>query len=248
MHIISHSIRRRHNQDTQKITLNGHQTPPTESMKTLGVWLDHRLSFKYPLAFTASRTRSSTYILGRFTQRKVATPRSIHQIAHSLTIPAVLWGAEVWWTEAAHIHSQLGPTYNHIAQVITSLPKSTRLPALLLRAGMPPLDLLLDYNTQQYRVRILLADDTHLCKKILIQRINARRAPTHGTGLQRVADLLREHTAQDTPLEDTSHHSLLVMKAPDLGKQVKTKAAAGHQKWIKSLSGGTILLYTDGCK
>lgn len=239
IHIIPHSSGRRHNQDTQGITLDGHQTPPTESMKRLGVWLDHHLSFKYHLAFTASRTRNSTYSLGRITQRKGVTPGSIHQIAHSLTIPTMLWGAEFWWTGAAHILSQLGPMYNNIARVVTGLPKWTPLPALLMEAGMPPLNLLLDYTTQRYGVRTLLADDTHLCKKILLERINTQRTPTHGTGFQRVANLLRELTTQDTPLEDTSHHGLPVMEAPDIGQQEKAKEAAAHQEWTKSLPDGT---------
>lgn len=63
MHIIPHTSGRRHNESTGGISLYDQQVPPKEGIKSLGVWIDRRLSFKTHLAMAAANTQRSAGFL-----------------------------------------------------------------------------------------------------------------------------------------------------------------------------------------
>lgn len=174
-------------------------------MKSLGVWIDHRLGFKIYAAAASSKLRQQSTYLWRITEKKGASPEAINHLTHTATLSAMMWGSEVWWTGARHILNQISPTYNTLARIISGLPKWTPRRFLLAEAGLPPLDLLLDQASQRYGVRILHNPDNHPCKKPLLYFLEKYQANAeNGTGLHRIADLLKRLTKNGPKLEDTT--------------------------------------------
>lgn len=78
------------------IVLYGTTTPPKDTMKCLGVWIDHRLSYKDHASAASAATRRSNGALWGLTKRKGAIHGAIHFLASTTTVPALLWGSEVW--------------------------------------------------------------------------------------------------------------------------------------------------------
>lgn len=109
MHIIPHTSGRRHNEDRVGISLYDQQISTTEGIKSLGVWIDRRLSFKKHAAMAAVNTRRTAGFLWCIVKRKGVTPGAIHHLAMTTSVPTMLWESEAWWTGAQHILGQLGP-------------------------------------------------------------------------------------------------------------------------------------------
>lgn len=102
-----------------------------------------------------------------------------------------------------------------LTRIISGLPKWTLLRFLLHEAGLPPLDYLLDLNSQRYSIRVILSPYDHLCKtKLLMFVKNPTNPPKSGTGLRRIADLIMKLTGPDAPLEYATHHYLTLMDPP----------------------------------
>lgn len=97
-------------------------------------------------------------------RKKGASPNALHHLINTATLPAFLWGSEIWCTGAAHVVCQAGPTYNSITRYITALPNWTPIKLPLREAGFPPLTALQDPGGRCYSIRILLATDNHPCK------------------------------------------------------------------------------------
>lgn len=108
--------------DESTIQLYDHSVHPTNYLKLLGVWIDHRLSFKRHAAFDSSRARGSTGMLWKLTKRKGITPNTLHHLVLSAAVPAFTWGSEVWWTGVRHVIDQVTPAYHMMAPLITGLP------------------------------------------------------------------------------------------------------------------------------
>lgn len=143
MHFIPFSS----NKSTQRnrgVTLDGQTIAAQDSMKVLGVWIDHRLSLHTHSAAANSRTRTGCGMFNSISNRKGASPGALHNLAKTITIPRILWGSGIWWTGAGQILKQLGPAYHSNAGCNTGLPKWTPLPNLLREAGLPSLKSLLD--------------------------------------------------------------------------------------------------------
>lgn len=131
MHIISHKSRLLKEADKTGVTLYGERVPPKECIKSRGMWIDHRLSFKIHAAAVNATTRQAAGFLWRITKRRRVTPGAIHHLAITTTIPAMLWGSEAWWMGALHVLTCIQPAYHAIARIITRLPRWTPIQTLL---------------------------------------------------------------------------------------------------------------------
>lgn len=171
MHLIPHTNNVMGARDITGITLYDVPVAPKTSIKSRGVWIDHRLSFKVHAATAAANRRRSAGFLWRIVKRKGITPRTLHHLAMTTTVPPMLRGSEAWWTGAQHILGQLATAYNTMARIITGLPKWTPMRFLLQEAGMPPLEYLLDLTSQWYGIRVLLNPDDHPCKQRLLSYV-----------------------------------------------------------------------------
>lgn len=107
MRLITHSTGRTKITDTTGITLYSSAVIPKTGLKSLGIWIGHRLSFKAHAVMTTAKTRRWAGFLWRIIKRKGVTPGALHHLATTTTIPAMLWGSEAWWTGAQHIIGQL---------------------------------------------------------------------------------------------------------------------------------------------
>ncbi|KAL0630670.1 hypothetical protein Q9L58_010481 [Maublancomyces gigas] len=131
-------------------------------------------------------------------------------------MPAMTWGSEICWTGMAHILRQVSPAYNLVTRTITGLPRWTPLRILLREAGMPPIDLLLDKIFQQYGIRTIRQKAEHQYTRILT-----------GTGLQRIANLMRDIIQNPPQLEDIQDIDLTgALEAPEIGLGEEEKATA----------------------
>ncbi|KAL0630690.1 hypothetical protein Q9L58_010459 [Maublancomyces gigas] len=186
-------------------------------------------------------------MLNKISKRKGTSPGAIHYLATAITIPGMTWGSEIWWTGATHIISQLTPAYHNIARCITGLPKWTAIPALLSEPSHASLESLLDRNSRKYGIKILLAEDDHPCKETLLWYMTAQSNGASKTGLQRIADLLKDIFANSW-MEDTTHHHCEFLAQPHISAQGKAQEGSDHRIWVNTIPTGTIVLYTDGSK
>lgn len=159
------------NQETGPIPLYDTSIMSTTIIKSLGVWIDHPQNFRSHAAAGSARARRSTGLLWNATQKKGPSPRALHHLGQTLTLPAMRYSSEVWWTGEAHFIGQTAPTYNTIVRIITSLDKWTPLRLLHTEAGMPPLDRLLSPTSMRYGICILLTANDHPCKPLLLKCI-----------------------------------------------------------------------------
>lgn len=113
------------------------QVVKTTTIKSLGVLVDHRLSFRSQAATALAAARRSTGLFSKVSRNRGVSPVAPHQLALSLTLPAILYGSEIWWTGAVHILSQITPMYNMMARPITGLPKWTPLRLGYPETGLP---------------------------------------------------------------------------------------------------------------
>lgn len=189
--------------DETKIRQNDIKIGPSNYLKSLGVWIYHRLTFKRHTAHTSSHARGSTAALWKITKSKGVSPGSLHHLVTRAAIPGFTWGSEIRWTGARHVIDQVTPAYNGMVRLITGLPQWTPLRHLLIEAGLPPLHLYLDMLSRRYRTRILCSKDNHPCKATLLQAIRDRGPHSrNGTGLSRIADLLATLITRPDLIED----------------------------------------------
>ncbi|KAL0631409.1 hypothetical protein Q9L58_009727 [Maublancomyces gigas] len=164
------------------------------------------------------------------------------------SIPALLWGSEVWWSGASHILDQIRPAYHTVARAITGLPRCTPIAFLLNKAGMAPIDLLLDKSTQRYGIRILLNSDDHPCKKTVMTFLTEGTKNIDGTGIRRVNDVLRRIIPTSPRMEDPTHHEQEWMPPAIIPTLDKAVEAANHMSWLNNISDRCILAYSDRSK
>lgn len=88
----------------------GQITAPKPTIKTVGVWLDSRLSLRTHAASASAATRQGNGLLWRIAKQKKAFPGALHHLSHTTIIPKLLWGLEAWWTGGAHILAVLCPS------------------------------------------------------------------------------------------------------------------------------------------
>lgn len=98
MHLIT--LTSKSSASSHGILLYNTTVTPKETVKSLGVWLDHRLSVRIHAASARSRTRTNCSFLNQSSKRKGASPGAIHNLATTTTLPRMLSGSEVWWTGA----------------------------------------------------------------------------------------------------------------------------------------------------
>lgn len=180
-------------------------------------------------------------------QTKRRLPGAIHHLVSQETIPRLLWGLEAWWTRAQHIVNLIQPTYHALARVITSLLKWAPLLMLYAESGLPPLHLLLDRNSRQYGIRILLAKDDHPAKSTL-RALMLKPTLRNGTGLQRIANLLDKIAHGGPHLEDTTDASPTTLPDSIIPEGTKEHVARGYNEWDQRQDFGTIYLFTDRSK
>lgn len=137
------------------------------------------------------------------TRLEGVSPGAIHHLVMTTAIPAIKWESEAWWTGAKHITRNAGPVYNSLARIITRLRRWTHILELLSKAGLPPLDLLLDRKSRQYELPILLADDTHPCKKQMVAIFPKPQQDKNSCVLTRIGKVLQDNLPYGR-LEDTT--------------------------------------------
>lgn len=195
-----------------EVLLQGATITPSTAIKSLGIHIDHRLSFRIHIASAIFKAAKLTSMVATLTKIKCISRKAIHQLAQIAILSNLLWGSEAWWTKAEHITRQLGPMYNRIARYITNLPKWTKTTKLLLEAGLPPLQPLLDFRSGRYGIRTLLLDDGHPAKTLLLDNMARPRHTKERAGMGRIADLNKDVT-KDNRIEDTT--SARAFKLPD---------------------------------
>lgn len=137
MHIITH-FKALQGTDDKGINLYDTSGTPKNCIKSLGIWIDHRMSFKIHAAAADSKVRQQFAQLWRVTKRKGAFPAALRHFATTATLPGLMWGSEVCWTGARHINDQLAPAYNTVGQIIIGLPAWTPRQFFLAEAGLLP--------------------------------------------------------------------------------------------------------------
>lgn len=80
------------------------------TIKSLGVLLDHHLTFGMNIAVSCAEARINGSMIARTCKKEGASSNALHHLINTATLPTLLWGAEVWWTGAAHVICKLGPT------------------------------------------------------------------------------------------------------------------------------------------
>lgn len=117
--------------DGHEIQLNEMRLPATTMITALEVSIYHRLSFGRQAGATSADTRSNTRMLVTISHRKGAAPSVLHHLATTMIISGMLSGSKAWWTQAAHIFTQLGPVHHNIASTITEVPRWTGVRTIL---------------------------------------------------------------------------------------------------------------------
>lgn len=92
IHIIWHVSRLLKEADKTGVTLYGVAIPPRDHIKSQGVWIDHRVSFKTHAAAVNAAKRQVTGYLLRITKRRGVTLGAIHHLATTTSIPAMIGG------------------------------------------------------------------------------------------------------------------------------------------------------------
>lgn len=64
---------------------------PTNVVRSLGLFIKHRLNFRVQVAAAGAKTCSLALLLAKASQRKVASPASLHYLATTAIIPAMVW-------------------------------------------------------------------------------------------------------------------------------------------------------------
>lgn len=249
MHVLprtANSTGKRYNNDP--ITVHDVPIAPSQSIRSFGVTIDHRLTFKAQATRTSARLRGGTGRLWAIAKRKGASPGRLHQILTTENIPGFIWVSEAWWTSARHVMDQLTPSYHALARIISGLPKWCPLPLLLQEAALAPLDLLLDQMSPCYEIRLLLRPDYHQCKQTLLTLLRRKEDRDGDVGLRRIATMIRRLIPEATTLECKRHVSKnLYLRAPDIRSDDKRTVATSFNEWAAGLD-NTILLFTDESK
>lgn len=92
-------------------------------IKSVAVWIDHRLTFKVQANSVLVKRRDKLAWLTGIVSRKGSSPTTIQYVATTTILPALLSGAEAWWNATRMIVDPIAPTYHRIAHLITGLPK-----------------------------------------------------------------------------------------------------------------------------
>lgn len=144
----------------KELKVSKEKIPPTDVIKSLGIWIDHHLNFKIQCPNMSPRVRENLGWLTAVARRKGVSPITIDNLTATITLTTLPFGSEIWWTGTPHIITKLEPTNHQMASVLTGLPHTTRIQILLVEAGLPPLKLLRDTRSQRYRIRILISKKT----------------------------------------------------------------------------------------
>lgn len=136
MHLLPFTSGRKiKNADITGLTLDGAQIPPTDTVQILGVRTDKLLNFKIQASQVSAKTRTSSSLLDRVSRQKGAAPGKIHHLAVTAMVPVMLWGSEIWWTEARQITDQISPAYKMLECTIPGLRRWTQYSKAAAKSG-----------------------------------------------------------------------------------------------------------------
>lgn len=138
MHMIVLTSKQKPNESLGAVKLYDQAILPSNIVRSLGVFIDHKLSFHIQVAAAGAKTRSLASILAKLRKRKGATRTALHYLATTAIILTILRGLEAWWTGAENITRQLAPSHDIQARNITDVPPSTPITTLLQEACLPP--------------------------------------------------------------------------------------------------------------
>src|SRR5690606_26490400 len=79
----------------------------------------------------------------------------------TLYLPQLLYASPVWWTGQPRVLERTRKTYNKALRWATGLPIDTPLAKLYLLARLPPMDIMLDYRSLQYGIRLLFLESVN---------------------------------------------------------------------------------------
>lgn len=133
-----------------------------------------------------------------------------------------------------------------MARVITGLPYTTRTQILLLEAGLPPLTRLLDTRSPRYSIRVLLSNDTHLSRQILLTAMKNTQSKT-GTRLKGIAQTVQQLIGEGPELKTSATTTGPFIPTTEVGKD-KEETSKKDQKWITAIPRTDVLVYTDSSK
>lgn len=158
LHLIPLSSYRLPPVDAPPILLGTYRVPYRPAIKTLAVWVDHRLSFSKHVHSVASKLSQSVARLKSIARAKDLSPEAMHHVAFTTAISAILWDFPPWWNSSRAVLNRLTPAYHSLSRAICQAKRFTCKRDLLRDSGFPHLDLLLDHASQSSGIRVLLCD------------------------------------------------------------------------------------------
>jgi len=212
-------------------------------IKYLGVFIDESLTFKYHSLMAAARASKVLGSLNFLRHRSRGIPAHIaHHLTMTAVLPAMFWASPAWWTDTPGVARMLRVAYNTVAQWITGLPLNTRTTNLITLAHLPPMEAYLDYLSLRYAIQLHLLPTHHSLGP-------PRDLPdtlTNLPGLHRLYNLSK-HLVQ-VKLEDRTATSTApgVAKTTSANPNKTTQPRQLHEKWLRTLTESTIVIYTDG--
>jgi len=214
-------------------------------IKYLGVFIDESLTFKYQASMAAARASKVLGSLNFLRHRSRGIPARIaHHLAMTAVLPAMFWASPAWWTDTSGVAATRKVVYNTVARWISGLPLNTRTMNLTTLAHLPPMEAYLDYLSLRYAIRLHFLPTHHALGP-------PRDLPDTRTNLLGLHCLynLRKHLVQGK-LEDRTATSTApgVAKTTSPNPDKTTQPRQLHQKWLRTLTESTIVIYPDGSK
>src|SRR5258708_18329449 len=129
------------------------EVTPTNLMRYLGLWFDPQLKLHEHAKIAASKASKATealWMLGNSTNGM--DQHCLRQIYLGAILPITTYGSVAFWNgKSTPIKTTLECTQNKALHLITGAFKTTPTTALKIEASIPPIDITLEYCTEQCR-------------------------------------------------------------------------------------------------
>ena len=122
----------------EAILIRGHEVPPQESAKLLGISIDRRLNWKMHIAAVLAKGEKWINQFGRLARmNKGISPSFIRQLYLTIAIPRLLYGADIFLSpQRRHIATSPSPTLTYNVTVMCQLAMIQRRASIMITGTM----------------------------------------------------------------------------------------------------------------
>ena len=153
--LLSKSRRHWRDRAQETIQVGGHQIGYNrKATRWLGVWIDHRLSFRENTNISAARARKAEARLASFMRRNGVPPLSARHLQEAIVGSTLMYGTEVTWKGQSFMKDSIQKAINRMSRASLGVMRSTPISFLESVGGSMPAGPRLQFRQACYAGRV----------------------------------------------------------------------------------------------